>query len=122
MAKARIRCPKCNKQIPRSAPTCPFCGAETRDRSQPTAPAAAPEVQARRALLIKVLIIGLACAIIFGLLSYGTETRSSGWLYSAVALVGLNSPGALLITKVIFWAALAVAIVCFAMLQQMEES
>ena len=73
---------------------------------------------AKKANSIKVLVIGLVCVAVFGLLGFGTENMSGGELYSVIVLLGLNSPDIVLVAKALFWLSLAVTVVAFAQLQQ----
>ena len=121
MAKAKIRCPKCGRNCAHSATTCPACGAELRVRHAPKQAAHTPEDAARKSLLIRVLIVGLALVAIFGMLGFGTENMSGGTFYSIIVMLGLNNAVILTVAKALFWLSLAAVIVSFAMLQQMME-
>ena len=123
MAKSKIHCPKCHKQVSRQASACPACGAELqpqverRDHRKPTAAAPAE----RKAMLYKVLIIGVVCAVVFGFLGFGVQNMSGGALYSLIRLLNLNNPGISFGARVLFFISLPAVIIPFALLQQ-EES
>ena len=121
MAKAKIRCPNCGRNCAHSAVTCPACGADLRVRQAPKHTAHTTEDDARKSLLIRVLIVGLALVVIFGVLGFGTENMSGGKLYSIIMLLNLNNATILTVAKALFWLSLATVVVSFAMLQQMME-
>ena len=121
MAKAKIRCPNCGRNCAHSAATCPACGADLRARQAPKHTAHTTEDDARKSLLIRVLIVGLALVVIFGVLGFGTENMSGGKLYSIIMLLNLNNAVILTVAKALFWLSLAAVIVSFAMLQQVME-
>jgi len=121
MAKAKIRCPKCGRNCAHSATTCPACGAELRVRQTLKHAAHTTDDDARKSLLIRVLIVSLALVVIFGMLGFGTENMSGGKLYSIIAMLGLNNNAILTVAKALFWLSLAAVVVSFAMLQQMME-
>ena len=121
MAKAKIRCPNCGRNCAHSAATCPACGADLRARQAPKHTAHTTDDDARKSLLIRVLIVSLALVVIFGMLGFGTENMSGGKLYSIIAMLGLNNNAILTVAKALFWLSLAAVVVSFAMLQQMME-
>ena len=121
MAKAKIRCPNCGRNCAHSAATCPACGADLRARQAPKHTAHTTDDDARKSLLIRVLIVGLVFVAIFGMLGFGTENMSGGKLYSIIMLLNLNNVVILTVAKALFWLSLAAVIVSFAMLQQVME-
>ena len=121
MAKAKIRCPNCGRNCAQSAATCPACGADLRGRQAPKQVSQTTEDDARKSLLIKVLIVGLALVVIFGVLGFGTENMSGGTLYSVIMMLNLNNSVVLTVAKALFWLSLAAVVVSFAMLQQMMD-
>ena len=121
MAKTKVRCPACGRNISRNSQVCPACRAPIKSQSGAPAKSAAPNDE-KRAVLTKILIAGLVCAVVFGYIAFGLNNLSGGALYAWSKLLGLTSPGVNLLAKIVFAASLPAIIIPFALLQQLEEN
>jgi hypothetical protein len=124
MAKSKIRCPKCGKSVSRQAVACPACGAKSQALPQDSknAPVQKQDIQSRRQLLTRILIVGLVCAALFGFIGFVAESKSSGTVCNIINTLNLNTPIFFMVAKILFALSLPVVVVSFALLEQTEEN